>query len=516
PDPQPPLPALLRTIAAATLVAAALRLFRLGHQSLWVDEVFTWASAGGGSHLGLRDLLENVHGPLYGLALHLWMGVAGESEWALRFPSAIAGILTVPALAWLAARWLGREAVAPAVWLAAGSPFLVWYSQETRNYAWLILASTLSTAALLELERRFTARRVLGYAAAAAFGLLSNFAFALLAPLHARRWFAGAPETRRARGLVAVAVGAVILALALPWVPQVLRTWDWSRLVHRHEATTGEAGLRGANNINAAAFPFALHAFAVGYTLGPSLRELRAHTGAGTLRRHLPELVATAATFGVLGIAGLAALARRRRLIDAALWVLVPALAVGWFAERDFKVFHPRYLAVALPCVLLVMAAAFADAPPRLRVALGLAVAALWGVSLAHHYFAPAYGREDYRDAVAIVRTGRAPGEQVLAVGSPEPVEFYGRDLGVQRFWLGFAATPARLDQRLRATLDRAPGAWVVLSRSEDDDPRGRFAQRLAAWYPRAATWSLPGVRVWHLVGAPHEAPAGDPPAVAR
>ena len=71
-------------------MAALLRLFRLGHQSLWIDEIFTWLAAGPGGQFGIHDLLENVHGALYGYALHLWMGVAGQSEWALRLPIVVA------------------------------------------------------------------------------------------------------------------------------------------------------------------------------------------------------------------------------------------------------------------------------------------------------------------------------------------------------------------------------------------------------------------------------------------
>ena len=47
-------------------------------------------------------------------------------------------------MAWLATRWLGPETAAPAAWLAAGAPFLVWYSQECRNYAFVMLASVVA------------------------------------------------------------------------------------------------------------------------------------------------------------------------------------------------------------------------------------------------------------------------------------------------------------------------------------------------------------------------------------
>ena len=59
-------------MAAATLVAAFLRFFHLGRQSLWIDEAMTWYNAEIGSRLALSNLLENVHGPLYGLIVRLW------------------------------------------------------------------------------------------------------------------------------------------------------------------------------------------------------------------------------------------------------------------------------------------------------------------------------------------------------------------------------------------------------------------------------------------------------------
>jgi uncharacterized membrane protein len=80
-------------------VAAVLRLFRLGSQSLWVDEVFSWMSADIGKPWSLAHLLENVHGPAYSLLLHVWGGIAGDSEWALRLPSAILGVALVGGIA---------------------------------------------------------------------------------------------------------------------------------------------------------------------------------------------------------------------------------------------------------------------------------------------------------------------------------------------------------------------------------------------------------------------------------
>ncbi len=461
--------------------------------------MFTWiAAGGGGGPFSWRELLGDVHGPLFTAAVHQSMRAFGETEWALRLPAAVAGVLTVPAMAWVAARWLGRETAAPAAWLAAFSPFLVRYAQEARGYAWGMLAACVSVALLLELRRRCDARGVAAWAAATAFGALANPAFLLLAPLHLRLWLAGDPATRRARRRALAVVAVALAALLAPLAPAVLRTWDWSRLAPGRAPAAGEAPLRGATTLHPGALPYAAYTFAVGATLGPSTRELRAGLGPGTFRRHAPAVAAVAVTFGAAGALGALALARRRRLLDGVVWLAAPALVVVYFAAQNFKVFNPRYLAVSAPAFLLVAAAAWADRGAAGRRWLGGAVAVLWAVSLHHHYFDPRYEREDYRAALAAVRSAIAPGEQVLAVGAVEPVEFYARDLPVERLWLGFAADTARLERELDAVLSRAQGSWVVLSREEDLDPDGRFArkmERIAAGAPG----THPGVRVWHV-----------------
>jgi len=486
-------------VAAATLVAAALRVFHLGRQSLWIDEVMTWYNAEIGSRLALDEVLGNVHGPLHGVIVHLWCGIAGDSEWALRLPSVVAGVVLVPALAWLAAAWLGREAAAPAAWLAAVSPFLVWYSQEARNYSLFILCVALSAAALLSLRKQPSVRTAAAYVAAAGSGLLSSFTLAMIAPLHLLWWLGGPGDRGRRAKLLGLST-IVLVLLVLPWVPQLLRIWDWQRLHPASAAGSNTPPLRGSTTFHPVAIPFALHAFAVGYTLGPSLHELRVEASARTLARHAPEIAAVTLVFGVLGMLGLAALRRRGRLGEALLWLLAPTLVVSYFAVQNFKVFHPRYLSVAYPAFLLVLAAGLAGLGRRARVAAGVALGALWLASLHHLYFDPRYAKEDYRGAAALVRARGAAGEKLLAVNSEEPMLYYYRGpLPQDRLWLGFVERPERLRQKLDEALGDARGAWVVLSRPEDLDPRGVFAETLDRRFPDAERFGFTGVQVWHI-----------------
>lgn len=497
-------------LAAALIAAAVLRLFRLGHQSLWVDEGFTWASAEIGRPMTMAHWLEDVHGPLYSLLLHVWGGVAGDSEWALRLPSALLGVALVAAIAKLAGRWLGRETEVPAAWLAAGSPFLIWYAQEARNYTLVMLCATLASSVLLGMERRLSPRGVAAYLGAAWAGLLSNLSFALLAPVHLR-WWLGPAGTRARRFGLAVAVGATLLLLASPWVPQIRSIWDWQRLHPSRTASSEETPLRGSTTFHPAALPFAASSFAVGYTLGPPVRELRAGATLASLRPHAIPLAAAAVVFGALAVLGLRALRRRGRLGEGLLWLLVPALVVSYFAFQNFKVFHPRYLAITVPGVIVLLGAAFADLSPRLRVGFGVAVALIWSLSLHHHYFDPRHGKEDMRGASALLAARAVPGERIVAVNTlPLLFYYYRGPVPVVPYWLGWASDPVVRARRLDESLAGVSSAWVVLSRAEDLDPSGEFARHLEQQFPNAERFQFDGVRVWHLREA---APAGLPPS---
>lgn len=488
-------------IVAAALVGALLRFFRLGHPSLWIDEVFTWYAADIGSRMPWSHVIENVHGPLYTLLLHAWGGLAGDGEWALRFPSAVFGTVTIPAIAWLSGRWLGRSAAVPAAWLAAGSPFLVWYSQEARNYSMLLPCVALGAVAMLELRERLSARALVGFLAVSSAGLLTNFSYALLAPLQLY-WWLGTRGDRRRRLLLLAGVALLMLVVLYPWLPRLASVWDWKRLAQSAGERPAEA-LRGGPSFQVAAYPFTLHVFAVGYTLGPSIREIRTLGSGAALRAHRAELAVVALLFGALGVLALRAAARRRERIAALIALVAPALFVTYGAIQNFKTFHPRYVAVSFPFLLALAAAALADARPRLRAILSAGLALTWGVSLYHLYFVPRYGKEDMRSAIARVRSEARPGEKILAAGADDVLFYYYRGpLPIQRYWLGWAGEGDRMEAKLNEALAGTHGVWVVWSRGEDLDPSGRFPRYLDQRFPGAESRRFEGVRVWHLMGA--------------
>ncbi|MGE5140591.1 MAG: hypothetical protein ACM3JD_14080, partial [Rudaea sp.] len=81
-------------------------------------------------------------------------GPAGDTEFAVRFLSLVAGVLLVAVTARIARSLFGPRVAVIAALLSALSAFELYYSQETRMYIWVALFSALSFSALTSLMRR--------------------------------------------------------------------------------------------------------------------------------------------------------------------------------------------------------------------------------------------------------------------------------------------------------------------------------------------------------------------------
>ena len=136
--------ALQLALLGLIVLGALLRFYGLGSQSLWVDEVMTLRAANVGGEMGLRTALWNIQGPFH-TALVRWVSMFSTSEAALRCLSAVAGVAVIPVVYLLGRDMVDRKAGLMAAALLAVSPFAVWYSQEVRNYSFVILFAATST-----------------------------------------------------------------------------------------------------------------------------------------------------------------------------------------------------------------------------------------------------------------------------------------------------------------------------------------------------------------------------------
>jgi mannosyltransferase len=125
-------------LAAITLVAAALRFYKLGEWSFWIDEYYTLQGARHVSEWPIARLPLNI------LLTHWALQVFGTSEWSARLASASIGVLSVPLL-YVFIRRLFTPAVAlVAVLLLAVSPWHIYWSQNARFYTLLLLLYSLA------------------------------------------------------------------------------------------------------------------------------------------------------------------------------------------------------------------------------------------------------------------------------------------------------------------------------------------------------------------------------------
>jgi mannosyltransferase len=500
-----------RGLWLALAVGALLRLWNLGAQSLWVDEIFTWQTSSPHAPLTWLDIVNNLNSPLLSAFSHFWMKVAGDSEFALRLPMALASIVLIPAVAHLARRVAGEEAFLPAAWLTALSPFVLWYGQEFRGYVFAMLFATLALSALLDLQARGRGRDFARLVVWTVLGALSSMSLVLLVPVLAGALLVTPPPGRPRWVWPLAYVGLVLVALS-PWIVyhlvQRLGWLEWGRLVPGRAVEPGEAPLRGGTTFSWAGIPFAFYVFSVGYTMGPSLRDLHGGASLSTLLPFAPGILASAVTFGMLAIVGFLALGEgrgpggrpRRALLLAVL--LVPMAIVAWFALSNFKVFNPRYVATGAPAWFCLVAAGYAAlARPAKRIA-AAAVLLLFAVSLLHHAFGARYAKDDFKRATRALDEVVAPQDVLIAAGNFAPLEYYWRDRDPVPvvYWVGYARDE-RMEPRFRALLNPAGPTWLVVSRPHELDPEGRFE----AWIRRRwgnPVGEFPGVRVYRIAAA--------------
>jgi len=156
-----------------------LRMYRLGAESLWLDEGVTVYYA----RLSLAEIFsriasEEFNPPLYYSLIHFWIQIFGDSEFSVRMPSVIFGVLSILLIYKTGRLMAGPEVGLLSALIVALNRFHIHFSQEARVYALLVFASTLSFYFWLRLANDFDRRNVLGYLTASFF-LMHTHVYAL-------------------------------------------------------------------------------------------------------------------------------------------------------------------------------------------------------------------------------------------------------------------------------------------------------------------------------------------------
>jgi mannosyltransferase len=202
------------SVAALTALGGALRFATLDRQSFWLDELVTVSLVRRSFGDMVRTIPHSEATPyLYYVLVWPWTHLFGSSEAGIRSFSALAGTATVVAAYGAGAALLSRRVGLIAAALVAVNPFLVWYSQEARAYAFVTLFVAVGLW-FFGLGLGGDRRALAGWAIASALALATHY-FAVFVVLPEAVWLlARAPARRRA--LSAPLVPAAVLAAELP------------------------------------------------------------------------------------------------------------------------------------------------------------------------------------------------------------------------------------------------------------------------------------------------------------
>ncbi len=195
-----------------TVVGAVLRFSTLGVQSLWFDESFTILQLRQplGQFLAGMDLYQATP-PFYYLLAWPWERIIGDGAVGMRSLSAVLGTATVPVVFLTARTLFSNAAGLVAAALVATSPTLVWYSQEARPYACLVLLTSTALLFLARALRDGAGRDVTGFAIASALAIATHY-FAAFLVVPAALFLL---HRRRDRFALAALAAALVAALAV-------------------------------------------------------------------------------------------------------------------------------------------------------------------------------------------------------------------------------------------------------------------------------------------------------------
>lgn len=398
-------------VAMLVALGCALRLLGRDVHSLWFDETMTLAAAQS------VDLVETLKSdrqpPLAILLFRAWIAFVGEEAARIRLLPALVSCGSLLLFARLARSCCPARLQLVALALFAVSPFSIWYSQELRAYFLLELCALICLAALRSAiaapARSTRAALLVLCACAAAFGahymgallVFTVSAIALTAKLR------GELASRPAALLIGAAGAGCMLWLPWWWIvtrEQMANPWGFTAQLSARDLA--ELPIRFFV-VEADALP--PQARFLGYVLGAALLVAFA---AGVLRalRHPRE----GALFALVAF-------------------LAPVLGALLLALVSYPNFVPRYLMVAEPGAVLLVAWGVWTLPARIaRVGLATVIlAGCAGLALVHK---TSNHKEDFRSACAQVIATWRPGDRVCSITgtieglSEAPLLHYLRD----------------------------------------------------------------------------------------
>ncbi|MBI2865693.1 MAG: glycosyltransferase family 39 protein [Chloroflexi bacterium] len=404
-------PAFLAMAAVVVFSALgfALRVYNVGNQSIWADEMYTMQYA----RMGFLDILRfqlatfDPHAPLFMFIERLWVPIAGDNALSFRFPTIFFGVLLIPTLA-----LLGRLMTRPAVGILAAlllvaNPFHVWYAQEARTYTVTAFLVAVSTALFVKIVTRRTNAVVwASYVIVTTLSVYSHY-FSFLIVLSQNLGFLLLWRKRKLNLWHWLGAQAMFVVPYLPWVGFA------AELVLRHITEETAKPFWGV-------WPLLAQAFSIGWFISPN---------------RLPWFPAF---IGLICVAALSVAVPRvkadvegrmtpgQALSILILSILVPVIgAYSYYVMTGRYFVQERYLIISSPAFTLTIALGLLQLRRLanfLPVLLGLGLVGLQLVSLFSLY--TRFPKPDYPGVAKYIEQNEREGDAIVVMGDVVSLAF--------------------------------------------------------------------------------------------
>ncbi len=508
---------------------AVLRLVQISSESLWLDEATSVLVSESNSAEFWSRMGRETNPPLHYVMLRCWISICGDSELAVRIPSAAFGVLSLLMIYLVGRRLFGDGVGLISALVMAASSLHISYSQEARGYSMMVFLGLASYYFFIRYLESGRARDMVAASLTNVFLLYTHvygsfivaseaiFSLYLRARLRARQARIGTPANG---GLPPADEGLSMTALAkpnavarlpwvvmfglpfiafLPWVLNVLRQLDvlrgmraepglilgisWLRQPTFVDLPKTLAYYGGENEIRLMAYSFLM-------VLG--LFELAKLSGSFRPRCPIDSLT---------GFRWALSLGARLDVVVLLLLWLGSSIVIPFtFSLLLFPIYAKHYTIAASPAFYILVARGTRNTALALgRLAGILVVCSLLissSASLAKYYAEEQ--KEQWRELEGYVSQHLAA-DEVVVFNAPYvvvPFWYYHRHRGNSSY-LKLAYTAEQVDQIVRNE-PSVNGVWLVLSHQEFTDPQGQVKKYLDEAFSLQDKRSYVGIQLYH------------------
>ena len=412
--------------AIVLLGAFLLRVFRIDQKPLWWDEgrniffaTLDWRIA---PNVAVRS--GDVTPPIYRFLLGLWADILGYSPFCIRILSVFFAVVFLAILYRLVSDLYENNIAMISISIAAVSPTLVYYSQEAKGYALMLLAVTLSS---LIYHRLYKTRFVLDIKHYLFLGLVnmvgagSHYFYLLFIVIQVVLmlcWYVDRNQGYVTRYKLYKLMSLMFLQ-TIAISPVLIYGWSSLMTLVGGEPTS----LSSLNLVSAVSLDDLARWGATTLETKTFFEVIKDYVFDFVREYFVGPIGSLTQAFVVMVLLGVPLLLglqqqnlRPHNKNEFVLWLLIPIVLGGLFSFV-FSYYYPRFILFVIPAIIILIAVGLSKMwlyYRRVVLVISVSVLSLWAHVFVNHYNDLGDIDEDWRDAIVYFSDKQQEGDLVL------------------------------------------------------------------------------------------------------